>query len=52
VNAVMNLWVPLDAGKVSSCYTTAGISSSAQLHRASSIASYKVAVTICDSAVG
>jgi hypothetical protein len=33
VNAVMNLRVPQNAGKVSSGFTTGGLSSSAQLHR-------------------
>jgi hypothetical protein len=35
VNAVMNLRVPQNAGKLSSSYTTGGLSSSAQLHRVS-----------------
>jgi hypothetical protein len=35
VNAVMNLRVPSNAGKLSSGYTTVGHSSSAQLHRVS-----------------
>jgi hypothetical protein len=35
VNSVLNLWVPLSDGKVSSCLTTGGLSSSAQLHRVS-----------------
>jgi hypothetical protein len=33
VNAVLNLRVPLNAGKLSSVLTTLGLSSSAQLHR-------------------
>jgi hypothetical protein len=33
VNVVMNLRVPLNAGKLSSGFTTGGLSSSAQLHR-------------------
>jgi hypothetical protein len=32
VNAVMNLHFPYNAGKLSSCYTTGGLSSSAQFH--------------------
>jgi hypothetical protein len=32
VNAVMNLWVPRDAEKLSSVQTTRDLSSSAQLH--------------------
>jgi hypothetical protein len=32
VNAVMNLRVPLNAGKVPSGYTTCGLSSGTQLH--------------------
>jgi hypothetical protein len=35
VNAVMNLWVPQNAGKLSSGYTTCGLSSGTQLHRVS-----------------
>jgi hypothetical protein len=35
VNAVMNLQVPYDAGKLSSGYTTGGLSSSAQIHTVS-----------------
>jgi hypothetical protein len=35
VNAVMNLRVPLSAGKLSSGCTTGGLSSGAQLHRVS-----------------
>jgi hypothetical protein len=35
VNAVMSLWVPQNAGKLSSGLTTGGLSSSAQLHRVS-----------------
>jgi hypothetical protein len=33
VNSVLNLWVPYDAGKLSSGYITGVLSSSAQLHR-------------------
>jgi hypothetical protein len=33
VSAVMNLRVPLNAGKLSSGFTTCGLSSSAHLHR-------------------
>jgi hypothetical protein len=33
VNAVMNLRVPLNSGKLSSHYTTGGLSSSVQCHR-------------------
>jgi hypothetical protein len=33
VNAVMNFWVPQNAGKCSRGYITGGLSSSAQLHR-------------------
>jgi hypothetical protein len=33
VNAVMNIRVPYNAGKVSSGSTSGGLSSSAQLHR-------------------
>jgi hypothetical protein len=33
VNAVMNLRVPYNAGKLSTGYITGGLSSSAQLHR-------------------
>jgi hypothetical protein len=36
VNAVMNLRVPQNAGKLSSGYTIGGLSSSAQLHGVSS----------------
>jgi hypothetical protein len=36
VNAVMNPGVPLNAGKLSCCYTTGGLLSSAQLHRVNS----------------
>jgi hypothetical protein len=32
VNAVMNLQVPYNAGKLSSGYTTGGLSNSAQIH--------------------
>jgi hypothetical protein len=35
VNAVMNLWVPYNAEKLSSGFTTGGLSSSAHLHRVS-----------------
>jgi hypothetical protein len=35
VNSVLNLWVPLNAGKLSSGVTSSGLSSSAQLHRVS-----------------
>jgi hypothetical protein len=35
VNAVMNLWVPENAGKLSSGYTIGGISSSSQSHSVS-----------------
>jgi hypothetical protein len=35
MNAVMNLRVPSNAGKLSSGCTTGGLSSSAQLHRVS-----------------
>jgi hypothetical protein len=35
VNPVMNLRVPQNAGKLSSGFTTCGLSSSAQLHRVS-----------------
>jgi hypothetical protein len=41
VNAVMNLWVPLNAGKLSSGFTTGGLSSSAQLHRISQLNMYQ-----------
>jgi hypothetical protein len=37
VNAVMNLRVLSNAGKLSSGLTTGGLSSSAQLHRVSSV---------------
>jgi hypothetical protein len=33
VNSVTNLGVPLNAGELSSGFTTGGLSSSAQLHR-------------------
>jgi hypothetical protein len=33
VNAVINLWVPFNAGKLSSDFTSGGLSSIAQLHR-------------------
>jgi hypothetical protein len=36
VNSVLNLWVPWNAGKLSS-----GLSSSAQLHRVSLVPKYK-----------
>jgi hypothetical protein len=39
VSAVMNLRVPSNAGKLSSGYTTGGLSSSAQFHRVSSLVS-------------
>jgi hypothetical protein len=32
VNSVLNLWVPYTAGKLSSGFTTGGLSSNAQLH--------------------
>jgi hypothetical protein len=35
VNAVMNLWVPQNAGKLSSCCTIGGLSSSSQFHTVS-----------------
>jgi hypothetical protein len=35
VNSVLNLWVPCNAGKLSSGLTSSGFSSSAQLHRIS-----------------
>jgi hypothetical protein len=35
VNSVLNLWVPINAGKLSSGLTSSGPSSSAQLHRVS-----------------
>jgi hypothetical protein len=35
VNAVMNLWVPEYAGKLSSGYIIGGLSSSSQFHRVS-----------------
>jgi hypothetical protein len=35
VNAVMNIWAPLSAGKLSSGKTTNGLSSCAQLHKVS-----------------
>jgi hypothetical protein len=35
VNAVMNLWVPYNVGKLSSGYIIGGLSSSAQFHRVS-----------------
>jgi hypothetical protein len=35
VNSVLNLRVPLNAGKLSSGPTSSGLSSSAQLHRVS-----------------
>jgi hypothetical protein len=35
VNAVMNLWVPWNAGKLSSGYLTGGVLSSAQFCRVS-----------------
>jgi hypothetical protein len=35
VNAVMNLRVPQNAGKLSSSFTAGGLSSSAQLHKVS-----------------
>jgi hypothetical protein len=35
VNSVLNLRVPQNAGKISSGFTTDGLSSSAQLHRVS-----------------
>jgi hypothetical protein len=34
-NSVMNLRIPYNAGKLSSGFTTGGLSSSAQLHRVS-----------------
>jgi hypothetical protein len=35
VNSVLNLWVPCNAGKLSSGVTSSGLSSSAQLHMVS-----------------
>jgi hypothetical protein len=35
VNAIMNVWVPGSAGKLSSSFTIGGLSSSARHHRAS-----------------
>jgi hypothetical protein len=35
INVAMNLRVPLNAGKLSSGYTTGGLSSSVQLHTVS-----------------
>jgi hypothetical protein len=35
VNVVMNLQIPLNAGRFSTGCTTSGLSSSAQIHRAS-----------------
>jgi hypothetical protein len=35
VNSVLNLWVPWNAGKLSSGLTSSGLSGSAQLHRVS-----------------
>jgi hypothetical protein len=35
VNSVLNLWVPYNAGKLSSVLTTGGLSCCAQLHRVS-----------------
>jgi hypothetical protein len=35
MNAVMNLWVQKNAGKLSSGYTAVGLLSGAQLHRVS-----------------
>jgi hypothetical protein len=35
VDLVLNLWVPRNAGKLSSGLTTSGLSSSAQFHRVS-----------------
>jgi hypothetical protein len=35
VNSVLNLWIPWNAGKLSSGLTSSGLSSSAQLHRVS-----------------
>jgi hypothetical protein len=35
VNAVLNFWVPYNAGKLLSGYTTGGLSSGAQLHKVS-----------------
>jgi hypothetical protein len=37
VNAVMNLWFPCNAGKLSSSYIIGGLSSSSQFHRVSYI---------------
>jgi hypothetical protein len=42
VNAVMNLRAPWNAGKLSSGFTTGGLSSSAQLHRVSLLVSWLV----------
>jgi hypothetical protein len=33
VNAVMNIWVPQNAGKLPSRFSTVGLLSSAQIHR-------------------
>jgi hypothetical protein len=35
INAVMNLWVPENAGNLASGYITCGLSSGTQLHRVS-----------------
>jgi hypothetical protein len=43
VNSVMNFRVP-NAGKLSSGYTTGGLSSSAQLHRCSIVSYYVVCI--------
>jgi hypothetical protein len=38
VCVVMNLWAPLNAEKLSSGFTTGGLTSSAELHRVSYLA--------------
>jgi hypothetical protein len=35
VNGILNLRAPKNAGKLTTCYTTGGLLSSAQLHRVS-----------------
>jgi hypothetical protein len=42
VNGAMNLWVSLNAGKLSSGYTIGGRSSSAKLHRFSELVTYYI----------
>jgi hypothetical protein len=52
VNAVMNLRVPYNSGKLPSGYTTNGLSSSAQVHRASHLADTERRKWLCSVSSG